>query len=97
MFAAVIEITPHRYGWKVFEAPGVKPVFSEKDQAIHYAKTECPLSDFWIRQQHFAIARFPCAKAAPLPTALTSQRNEHENAGWPYALDSKTAISSLAF
>ena len=30
----VIEIKPHRWGWKVFEAPGVEPVFPEKDQAL---------------------------------------------------------------
>ena len=35
----VIEIKPHRWGWKVFEAPGVEPVFLEKDQAIGYAET----------------------------------------------------------
>jgi hypothetical protein len=23
----LIEIRPHRWGWKVFEAPGVEPVF----------------------------------------------------------------------
>jgi hypothetical protein len=23
----LIEIKPHRWGWKVFEAPGVEPVF----------------------------------------------------------------------
>jgi hypothetical protein len=23
----VIEITPHRWGWKAFESPGVEPVF----------------------------------------------------------------------
>jgi hypothetical protein len=33
----VIEIKPHRWGWKVFEAPGVEPVFPERDQAINYA------------------------------------------------------------
>ena len=33
----VIEIKPHRNGWKVFEAPGVEPVFPEKRQAISYA------------------------------------------------------------
>jgi hypothetical protein len=33
----VIEIKPHRWGWKVFEAPGVEPVFAEKRQAINYA------------------------------------------------------------
>jgi hypothetical protein len=34
----VIEIRSHRNGWKVFEAPGVEPVFPEKDQAIDYAQ-----------------------------------------------------------
>jgi len=34
----VIEIKPHRWGWKVFEAPGVEPVFPEKRQAIDYAE-----------------------------------------------------------
>jgi hypothetical protein len=35
----VIEIKPHSWGWKVFEAPGVEPVFPEKRQAIGYAET----------------------------------------------------------
>jgi hypothetical protein len=35
----VIEIRPHRWGWRVFEAPGVEPVFLEKRQAIDYAET----------------------------------------------------------
>jgi hypothetical protein len=35
----VIEINPHRWGWRVFETPGVEPVFREKDQAIGYAET----------------------------------------------------------
>jgi len=35
----VIEIKPHRWGWKVFEAHGVEPVFPEKRQAIDYAQT----------------------------------------------------------
>jgi uncharacterized protein DUF2188 len=35
----VIEIRPHRWGWKAFEAPGVEPVFPEKEHAIDYAKT----------------------------------------------------------
>jgi len=34
-----IEIRPHRWGWKVFEAPGVEPVFPTKDDAISYAQT----------------------------------------------------------
>ena len=32
-----IEIRPHRWGWKAFEAPGVEPVFPTKDDAIDYA------------------------------------------------------------
>jgi hypothetical protein len=39
MIATVLEIKPHRWGWKVFEAPGVEPVFLQKDQAINYAET----------------------------------------------------------
>jgi hypothetical protein len=35
----LIEIRPHPWGWKVFEAPGVEPVFPQKDQAIGYAET----------------------------------------------------------
>jgi hypothetical protein len=34
----LIEIRPHRWGWKVFEASGVEPVFPEKRQAISYAQ-----------------------------------------------------------
>ena len=34
----LIEIKPHRNGWKVFEAPGVEPVFPKKAQAINYAE-----------------------------------------------------------
>jgi hypothetical protein len=34
----IIEIKPHRLGWKVFEAPGVEHVFPEKRQAIDYAQ-----------------------------------------------------------
>jgi hypothetical protein len=34
----VIEIRPYRNGWKVFEAPGVEPVFLGEDQAINYAE-----------------------------------------------------------
>jgi hypothetical protein len=35
----LIEIRPHRWGWRVFEAPGVEPVFREKRPAIDYAET----------------------------------------------------------
>ncbi len=34
----LIEIRPHRWGWEVFEAPGVQPVFPDKEQAIDYAQ-----------------------------------------------------------
>jgi len=34
----VIEVRPHRSGWKAFESPGVEPVFPNKDQAIDYAR-----------------------------------------------------------
>jgi hypothetical protein len=30
----VIQIKPHRWGWKAFETPGVEPVFSTKEDAI---------------------------------------------------------------
>jgi hypothetical protein len=40
----VIEIRPHRQGWKAFEAPGVEPVFPKKDQAIDYGAEPCVLS-----------------------------------------------------
>jgi hypothetical protein len=33
----IIEIRPFRNGWKVFEAPGVEPVFLKQEQAIDYA------------------------------------------------------------
>ena len=35
----VIEIRPHRWGWKAFESPGVEPVFPKKDQAVDYAQS----------------------------------------------------------
>jgi hypothetical protein len=34
----LIEIRPHRWGWEVFEAPGVQPVFPTKQDAIDYAQ-----------------------------------------------------------
>jgi hypothetical protein len=34
----VIEISPHPWGRKVFEAPGVEPVCPTKDDAISYAR-----------------------------------------------------------
>jgi hypothetical protein len=34
----LIEIKPHRWGWKAFESFGVEPVFPTKDDAIGYAQ-----------------------------------------------------------
>jgi hypothetical protein len=48
----VIEIKPHRWGWKVFEAPGVEPVFLEKDQAINYAENRASFRSGEIRIFH---------------------------------------------
>jgi hypothetical protein len=45
----VIEIKPHRNGWKVFEASGVEPVFLEKDQAINYAQNRASFRSGEIR------------------------------------------------
>ncbi len=45
----LIEIRPHRNGWKVFEAPGVEPVFPEKDQAINYAQNRASFRSGEIR------------------------------------------------
>jgi hypothetical protein len=45
----VIEIRPYRRGWKVFEAPGVEPVFPEKDQAINYASNRASIRSGEIR------------------------------------------------
>jgi len=45
----VIEIKPHRWGWKVFEAPGVEPVFPQKDHAIDYAQSRASFRSGEIR------------------------------------------------
>jgi hypothetical protein len=45
----VIEVKPRKWGWCVFESPGVEPVFLQKDQAIGYAKTRAPLRTGEIR------------------------------------------------
>jgi hypothetical protein len=45
----VIEIRSHRWGWKVFEAPGVEPVFPEKRQAINYAENRASFRSGEIR------------------------------------------------
>jgi hypothetical protein len=45
----VIEIRPHRWGWKAFESPGVEPGFPKKDQAIDYAQNRACFRSGQIR------------------------------------------------
>jgi len=45
----LIEIKPHRNGWKVFGAPGVEPVFLAKHQAINYAENRASFRSGEIR------------------------------------------------
>jgi hypothetical protein len=45
----IIEVKPNRRAWKVFEAPGVEPVFPTKDQAINYAKNRASFRSGEIR------------------------------------------------
>ncbi len=48
----LIGIRPDRWGWKVFEAPGVAPVFPEKRQGISYAENRaCFRSAFSIQAE----------------------------------------------
>ena len=45
----VVEIKPHRWGWKAFEAAGVEPVFPTKDDAISYAQNRARFRSGEIR------------------------------------------------
>jgi hypothetical protein len=45
----VIEIKPHRWGWKAFQGPGVEPVFPKKDQALDYAQNRACFRSGQIR------------------------------------------------
>ena len=45
----MIEVKPHRDGWKVFESPGVEPAFLTKDQALNYAQNRNSLRSGEIR------------------------------------------------
>jgi hypothetical protein len=55
----LIEIRPHRWGWKAFEAPGVEPVFLEKDQAIDYAENRACFRSGEIRILEFPMIPLP--------------------------------------
>src|SRR5439155_11043291 len=69
----IIEITPHGNGWKVFEAPGVEPVFPQKNQAINYAQLatvlntwQTPLSRIW-RLASLTGFNFPVRHCGNIP------------------------------
>jgi hypothetical protein len=68
----LIEIRPYRWGWKVFEAPGVEPVFPGKDHAIDYAsaaRTKKLL--FHAKLVSFAASiRNGCRESGGLPTGI---------------------------
>ena len=49
LMMTVIEVKPRKWGWCVFESPGVEPVFLQKDQAIGYAETRDRLRTGEIR------------------------------------------------
>ena len=48
----LIEIRPYRNAWKVFEGPGVEPVFLTKDNAISYAQNRACFRSGEIRVLH---------------------------------------------
>jgi hypothetical protein len=48
----VIEIRPHKNGWRCFEGPGVEPFWrgaTAKDDALHYAKERAKTEGATIR------------------------------------------------
>jgi hypothetical protein len=55
----VIQIRPHPWDWRSFEAHGVEPVFPEKDQAIDYAQNRACFrsGEIRIRDSSGAVAR----------------------------------------
>src|SRR6266480_7896873 len=48
----LIEIKPHRWGWKVFEAPGVELIFPKKDHAMAAIITECSPFEILLRSKN---------------------------------------------
>jgi hypothetical protein len=55
----LIEIKPHHWGWKVFECPGVEPVFPEKQDTIGLPQKMSPNEPFFelYRRKALAAAR----------------------------------------
>jgi hypothetical protein len=60
----LIKITPHGWGWKALEAPGVESVFPTEDDAISYAQTARVL---------------PCRRNSRLEPDQNFCRNENES------------------
>jgi hypothetical protein len=65
----LIEIKPHRWGWKVFEVPGVEPVFPEKRQAINYADGRA-----WFRSGEIRVLDSTANVERIIPFAETNRR-----------------------
>jgi hypothetical protein len=62
-----IEIKPHRWGWKVFEAPGVEPVFPKQKRIIHRLAT-APIG----RSHSSRLPRKPSSQAVSHHTRIIS-------------------------
>src|SRR6266487_2540213 len=77
----LIEIKPHRWGWKVFEAPGVEPVFPEKDQAIDYAQGRAcfrssEIQVFWFERRSTRLIHvFVCSRTNALTCCNVAARS----------------------
>ena len=75
----IIEIRPHGNGWKVFEAPGVEPVFPKKEQAIGYAETRA-CCFFVIHRSSAALLPFRNSNTAVTVKARCIARGK--KGGW---------------
>jgi hypothetical protein len=73
----VIEIKPHRWGWKAFESSGVEPVFPNKDQAIDYAQTRA-----CFRSGEIQILKSNSAVERIIPFDESDRRLYRQNAGF---------------
>ena len=49
MAKTVIDIRPHKGGWEVFEAPGVRPYFGDRKHAVDYAMERAKMRKGIIR------------------------------------------------
>ena len=71
----LIEIKPHRWGWKVFEGPGVEPVFPVKAIGVLQSFTASQLPP--MRRSHSSrLPRKPSSQAVlKLSRAVISRRS----------------------